>query len=267
MNITIGADPEVFVSKAGKAVSAFGLIPGTKETPHRVNKGAVQVDGMALEFNIDPASSEDEFSENMAIVMDQLQQMVPGHIFYKNCVARFDPKYMASQPEEALELGCDPDYNAYTGQANPRPDGNVSFRTAGGHVHVGWGQDIPVEDAEHQEACQMLARELDFYLGLPSLAWDKNTERRNMYGKAGAYRAKSYGMEYRSLSNAWLANDDRIRFVYRMTRRAVENLMNGFSIYESMTNTAQVAIDNSDEELAREIVKLFPEHLEMYTGE
>ncbi len=40
--------------------------------------------------------------------------------------------------------------------------------------------------------------------------YDKDTERRGMYGKAGAFRPKPYGVEYRTLSNAWLSNDERI---------------------------------------------------------
>ena len=50
---TIGADPEVFVadSLTNTFVSAHDLVPGTKLEPFAVNKGAVQVDGMALEFN------------------------------------------------------------------------------------------------------------------------------------------------------------------------------------------------------------------------
>lgn len=54
---TIGADPEVFVGREGQFFSAHGLVPGNKRRPHKVDRGAVQVDGMALEFNIDPASS------------------------------------------------------------------------------------------------------------------------------------------------------------------------------------------------------------------
>ena len=53
--ITVGADPELFVKKGRSFQSAYGMIPGTKQKPKKVIKGAVQVDGMALEFNIDRA--------------------------------------------------------------------------------------------------------------------------------------------------------------------------------------------------------------------
>ena len=54
-NILIGCDPEVFVKQNGVFRSAHGLIRGDKKNPQKIRSGAVQVDGMALEFNIDPA--------------------------------------------------------------------------------------------------------------------------------------------------------------------------------------------------------------------
>ena len=61
MEILVGCDPEVFVKKNNQFVSAHGLIRGDKKNPFPVKDGAVQVDGMALEFNINPAHSENEF--------------------------------------------------------------------------------------------------------------------------------------------------------------------------------------------------------------
>ena len=62
MQLLLGADPEAFVvlKDGGIPVSAHGLLPGTKDKPFPVEKGAVQVDGMAAEFNIEPAATEDE---------------------------------------------------------------------------------------------------------------------------------------------------------------------------------------------------------------
>jgi hypothetical protein len=89
MDLLIGADPEVFVSQAGKFMSAYGLIPGTKQEPHAVDNGAVQVDGMALEFNIDPSASSEAFVYNIKSVLAQLRQMVPGYDVQPVAVARF----------------------------------------------------------------------------------------------------------------------------------------------------------------------------------
>ena len=61
MDFLFGADPELFVKRDGEFKSGHGLIEGGKENPYPVERGAVQVDGMALEFNIDPAADEDNF--------------------------------------------------------------------------------------------------------------------------------------------------------------------------------------------------------------
>ena len=224
----IGCDPEVFVKNAqGEFVSAHGMIPGTKTEPLKVRNGMVQVDGMALEFGIDPAATKKDFVYRINDVLSQLKEMLPeGHSLSISSIAEFSPEVIAAQPEEALELGCDPDYNAYTLDKNPRPKlTNPNIRSAGGHVHIGWGAKLPTRDPKHIEACAALAAEMDYYMGAASLAWDKDSVRRSIYGAAGAFRPKPYGMEYRSGSNQWLKSDELIGFVFDTTTRAVESLM------------------------------------------
>ena len=164
-DFTIGADPEFFVQRAGKVVSAHGLIPGDKKHPFKVNKGAVQVDGMALEFNIDPANNEKEFMDNLDTVMNQILAMVPGYNYYNNPIADFGKEYIDRQPEEAKILGCEPDWNAYTMEVNPRPNAETPFRTASGHLHIGWTKDVNPLDPGHLKACGRLARMLDYTVG------------------------------------------------------------------------------------------------------
>ena len=77
MELLLGADPEVFVRHNGVTVSGFNMIPGTKKKPHPVDFGAVQVDGMALEFNIEPAHDLGEFRFNIAQVLEALSRMIP----------------------------------------------------------------------------------------------------------------------------------------------------------------------------------------------
>jgi hypothetical protein len=230
----IGADPEFFVKKFGKLWSAHNLIPGTKENPFKVDRGAVQVDGMALEFNIDPASTEQEFTRNLDTVLDRIVGMIPGYEIFVEPVAEFGAEYIKEQPKEARELGCSPDFNAYTKAANPRPDGDVPFRTASGHIHIGW-TDTPIDinDAGHLEACRALTKALDLYLGVPSLIWDRDEKRRTLYGAAGAFRPKSYGMEYRVLSNKWINIPHVRRLIWNNTRLAIEACFNDPNIGES----------------------------------
>jgi len=228
LEILVGADPELFVKYGREFVSAHGMVKGTKENPFPVKDGAVQVDGMALEFNIDPANNEKEFTHNLISVMGQLSKMVPDFKLCAVAVAEFSKEVMANTPDEAKILGCDADYNAWNkGRANPIPDASVSYRTAAGHIHIGWCEGMDITDEGHIQACILLAKQLDLYLGVPSLNFDKDSKRRDLYGKAGAFRVKSYGMEYRVLSNAWLKDKSLMSWVYNNTIEAVRNLLDG----------------------------------------
>lgn len=255
MKILVGADPELFVTRKGELVSGYGIVPGTKQAPFKVDKGAVQVDGMALEFNIDPAEDEDSFVVNIDTVMAQLKAMVPEHDFSIVPVAHFGAEMIESQPEEAKMLGCDPDFNAWEdGAANPKPDGSFPFRTASGHIHVGWTSDANPFSAEHTAACHGVVKMLDLYLGVPSLLYDKDNLRRSMYGKAGCYRPKTYGVEYRVLSNAWLKDGKLKRWVYRSTIKAVNALINGAE--PPPVDVADV-INSNDEKKAVALIKKY----------
>lgn len=223
IDFKIGADPEFFVKRFGKLHSAHGLVPGSKERPFKVNKGAVQVDGMALEFNIDPAETFEQFEDHMTTVLDKIVSMIPGYEVFVEPVADFGLEYIRSQPKEARELGCSPDFNAYTKEANPRPDADTPFRTASGHVHIGWTKEpVDINNEGHLEACRALTKALDVYLGLPSMAWDRDDRRRSLYGAAGAFRPKPYGMEYRVLSNKWINDPWSRKCVFNNTVKAIE---------------------------------------------
>lgn len=259
MQILIGADPEVFMRKDGKFISAHGAVKGDKKNPFKVDKGAVQVDGMALEFNIDPASNADEFVDNITSVMATLQALVPDFELVADPVARFGLEYIQAQPKEAQELGCDPDFNAWEdGQPNPRPDGERDFRTGAGHVHIGWTNDMDINDPHHREACIMLTKQLDYYLGLGSLLYDEDTERRTMYGAAGAFRVKPYGVEYRVLSNAWLKSPKLMRWVFDTTQNAVADLFEGKAAFNEYGNTAQriIAKEKVDKSLVKQYLNI-----------
>lgn len=221
---TIGADPELFVKKDNCLVSAHGLVPGTKRIPHNVKDGAVQVDGMALEFNIKPCLEEQEFISTLESVLSTLMDMIPGHELVYDPSVLFDEETINSSPFEALELGCEPDYNAYTQSINPPPENPGRLRTAGGHVHIGGLKCDNHMSQEHFAVCNRLSKLLDEEIGVYSILWDNDDKRRELYGKAGSYRPKFYGMEYRTLSNKWIFNKAIVSFVYQGVRRALEKM-------------------------------------------
>lgn len=225
----IGADPELFIIEkaTGKLVSAHGMLPGDKKNPHRVKHGAVQVDGMAAEFNIDPARTANEFVRNIKSVMGSLQAIV-GDKYELVAIptAHFGKELIDAQPDEAKELGCDADYDAWTGKQNPTPDVEAPYRTGAGHVHIGWTDGQDTSDVQHRGICEHLIRNLDLYT-CPLLKLEDDVLRRQLYGKAGAYRPKSYGVEYRTPSNVWLKNEKTMRLMWAMVRKAILACVHG----------------------------------------
>ena len=251
MKLLVGADPEVFAKLNGEYHSAHGLVKGTKNKPFPVQDGAVQVDGMALEFNIDPAEDEEEFIHNVDSVMAQLRAMVPEYEVVATPCAHFDQAHFDAQPVVAKDLGCDPDFNAWTQAENEKPVTDKPFRTGSGHVHLGWTKNA--EGQAHLGMCADFVKQSDFYLGLPSLLFDNDVERRELYGKAGAYRPKSYGVEYRVLSNKWLADASLTRWVYRAAQ-ACFNSMRGGMLAEKYGDIQHI-INTSNVDAARQIIQ------------
>jgi hypothetical protein len=169
---------------------------------------------------------------------------------YDKPVAEFGFDYINAQPDEAKILGCEPDFNAYTQAANPRPDAATPFRTASGHLHIGWTKDVNPQDPGHFEACCSLSKMLDVKLGIPSLLWDTDQKRRLLYGKAGCFRPKPYGMEYRTMSNAWLDPQRPYlrKMVFSETTKAITELFNNDEAWNVKVAgmSAQEVIDTND---------------------
>lgn len=205
--ITIGADPELFIlnTDTEEFVCPDGLIPGTKDDPYKVDGGAVQQDGFAAEFNIDPCTNYSDFADRIRGVRNQMQKMLPkGLQLVAVPTATFTQKEWDRASDQTKVLGCSPDYNAWLLNVNPPANAEDRVRCAGGHLHIGWTENADYTDKEYFKASVDLVRQLDWYLGGWSVIMDNDHQRRSMYGKAGSMRFKPYGVEYRTLSNFWL---------------------------------------------------------------
>lgn len=263
-NFKFGCDPELFVFKDGIPVTAEGLIPGTKDAPHPVEFGAVQVDGMAAEFNIDPATSFKEFNRNIEAVMKQLGDFLPkdqGYELRAIPSVSFDPDTFAAAPDKAKELGCMPDFNAWDGEMNPIPQdpNNPYLRTASGHVHIGWTEGATIDDAQHIMNCRDLVKQLDWFLGAWSCTIDKDPTRRKLYGRAGACRFKDYGVEYRVLSNFWITSRDRRLGVWNRLQLAIGGMAHGFMPDTAHRVYNKMLVENINEaKLNPDLVRNYP---------
>lgn len=231
---TVGTDPEVFLwhTIKRKFVGAHGVTHGTKEYPAVLDwPNLVQVDGMALEINTPATMFPDIFSKICLDARRSLKELVgKGRRIKIVPTAEFDDEEWDRAPEEAKILGCDPDFNAWSGGINEPPNADVRFRTGAGHIHIGWGKGFSLDD-NYKHICQEVIKEQDALNGVASLLYDQDTKRRSLYGKAGAFRPKTYGVEYRTLSNSWFRNTDLTKYVARRTFQGVKNLMFKRTIY------------------------------------
>lgn len=253
-HIKLGCDPEAFLLDIqGQLKSSIGLIGGSKEVPRplfQLGEGyGVQEDNVAIEFNIPPAESRNAYIESISKTLNHLMTIVPEGLTIGRMSAASFPVSELQNPA-ALVFGCDPDYNAWTLGMNPKPDAeDKTLRSCGGHVHVGYDMNSGVRGED-------IIRMMDLYLGVPSVLMDKGELRKQLYGKAGAFRIKPYGVEYRTLSNFWIFDERTIGWVWDNTNRAVDSAEK-FSLTEDDGQAIQSAINNNDKALASELVNRF----------
>lgn len=228
MGFTIGSDPEFFLRDLnGELVSSIGLLGGTKKSPRRTEHGYIQEDNVTAEVNTLPANCLEEFIHNHRLVMVDLADIL------KPLDLRVDISGSALFTDELLShpmsqiAGCEPDFNAWDLNTNNATSYlTTNLRAAGGHLHI--GSDVMKTPMDRARFC----RALDLELGLPSVIQDSDTERRALYGSAGAHRPKFKdsdgfdGLEYRVLSNFWMKNDELLKFVYNKVELVVNNFEN-----------------------------------------
>jgi hypothetical protein len=263
MDVLVGADPEFFVKRNGHWVSAHSYKCGTKKDPMPTKHGFIQNDGMALEVNVLPAMTEDAFVENAWGVISDLREFLRGQDktadIYAVPSVHFGKKTWDYAPAEAKELGCEPDFNAYTMKMNPRPKvtDKITFRTGAGHIHVGWTNGQNPRSIKHMQECARVVKELDFRIGLSSLEWDQDPLRRHLYGKAGAFRPKAYGLEYRVPSNKLFSNPKFVRHAFRHAVDAIHCVITKKDeLYHRYEGIAQAAIDTNNRNWRKDWVLL-----------
>jgi hypothetical protein len=253
MNFTLGSDPELFVTKKinGKLefFPAIELIQGDKWCPVPIDDEgrSVLVDNVMVEFNTLPVLNVESFVSEHVDFLDYIKTDMQS----KKCdisdvaYAEFKPKYLDS--EIARTFGCIPDFTAYTRQENPSPDANGNFRSAAGHIHVGY-------DGHNEDDSIELIKLLDYTIGVQSVLDDKDVNRRKMYGKAGAYRMKDFGFEYRTLSNYWIFDEKYMRSVYAGVEKAFELFNLGIKLPTELEADVITCINTYNKSLANKII-------------
>ena len=246
--IKLGSDPEIFIEQNGEIVSAVGMIPGTKDEPHPItNKGHfIQTDNIAFEFNIPPCETADEYVENINFVKEHLEVLAKANNCTLSLLASSEINSIHLQTEQSQTFGCEPDLNVYLEDLNPKPDSNTNLRCVGAHVHIGY------ENPDF-EVSERIVKMFDIFVTLPSLLKDNDERRRELYGKAGSFRVKDFGVECRALSNFWIHSDKLIKWVFNQTIKAVETVLNNEdeSFIRKFSERVQEAIDSNNKEVTK----------------
>jgi len=140
---------------------------------------------------------------------------------------------------------CDPDLNVWKGEENISPDPVIfgNLRSCGGHVSIGY-------DNPKEEISEEIVKAFDLFCTLPSLLLDPDTERRQLYGKAGSFRFKNFGVECRSLSNFWLISEAYMAWVFDQTQKAIDYINSGKGVKGDLAAMLPVAIDENNKDLA-----------------
>lgn len=236
--MAIGSDPEFFLKSPDKDrnwefLSCSGLLKGANKGkplpiaelfaqdkewdldevymtwPFLSPTSTVQEDNVMLEMNSTPKDQAShvlsEIEDMKRLVGEYLGTPRKPVLTMSESVVEV-PDYVL-EDKKALEFGCDPDSNIYTGMSNPTygPQDLGNKRFAGGHIHLSFDRNKlnPMDSVAF----------MDCLVGLPLTMVEKfrrfNMERHYFYGQAGNYRDKEYGVEYRTPSNIWCHRQPR----------------------------------------------------------
>ena len=227
--VTVGHDAELFLyDENDNAIPSIGLVGGSKECPRPVKGGAVQEDNVMAELNIEPCTTARQFVDRTNEVMESLSTIIKKHELHYKVMdfQKFEPEFL--KHPQAKQFGCDPDRNIYTMKENivdTKLLHSNNIRTAGGHIHIGLSNpDF------HAMVKPSLVKNCDFFIGLPLTILERESHRKAFYGKAGSFREKPYGIEYRTPSNIWLSSDDLKSWIFNQimlfTKDIFYNLLN-----------------------------------------
>lgn len=248
---SLGADPEIFVTVDGKVLPSWEFL-GSKARPTPLYPCMNDQD-LRDGYQGDPLTGigaywdgfQGEFTTRsgtacMAYFVDDIQRGLkaidraakaknPDAKLSIQSVLPVDPEILATAKEEHVAFGCMPSANVYGLMGNQTPGREVPLRFAGGHIHLGVDRGL-----RNKESLERAVMGMDAVLGVPSVslfgAFDVPA-RRQYYGQAGEYRTPPHGLEYRTLSNAWLMHPVIAHMVYELARVGFDYGLSGLDLF------------------------------------
>ena len=174
-----------------------------------------------------------------------------GADFLAQDIVRVDDDLFDTLPIEYVQLGCDPSLNIYGEIGNiPGDPRTLPYRFAGGHIH--FGHNWLLAAADRAGCAAAVVADLDKVLGTWSVGvagpYESLKKRRTYYGLAGEFRIPPHGVEYRSLSNFWLASPGMFSLTFAVAARVflahmvgvTKFWLNDFMVTQNTINTYDV---------------------------
>jgi hypothetical protein len=224
----IGADVEFFIKNSlGEAIPAFTIIPNDKNNPLKNQDVKLYFDNVLLEFNIPPSKDVKTFVKNITNGINFAESKIRPNFLDLSASAYFNSENL--EDKRAKEAGCEIEYNAYNFKPNNNIEEalrNTSVRTSGGHLHLSGEKYDAIDD---KTLYPIFVYMMDLFVAIPSILIEKDysqRDRRKIFGKAGSYRIKPYGIEYRVLSSWWTGKPEYSALIYRMCEFVFEFMNN-----------------------------------------
>lgn len=247
VEVKFGSDPEFFFVDKNNDVVPSGVVLEA-DTEHVIR------DGFQGELNPESSScrqSAATFISN-ALIEAREHADAAGLDISFDCGHIIGDEAWHSTPKSSRRFGCNPTLNAQEKRKLSINGMGQRFRSAGGHVHIG----LPNRNHYNNARIERVVRIMDIIAGNLAVLIDRdpnNARRRKYYGRAGEYREKKYGLEYRVFSNFWLKHYVLWSFVAGQLRNAVSIEAHPISeklLAEFQPSRIKMAINNNDQQLA-----------------
>jgi hypothetical protein len=238
---TSGSDPEIFVvDEQGEIIPAWTFLPDKKANSPTDEYGKVFWDGFQAEFTTRSTAClswvVDSMHYGLKTVLTKARAVNPNAKLSISNVLPVNEDTLLNGKDEHVTFGCLPSLNAYNKKGikieNARA---IPFRFAGGHIHLG---------ATYKDIIETV-KMLDAVVGIFAVGAFANIDtpiRRKFYGLAGEYRRPVHGLEWRTLSNAWLCHPAITMCIFDMARYAASLGKN---------NSRRFIIDDSEDRIQK----------------
>lgn len=233
--LTLGSDPEFMLeNKSGEIVSAIEVLKRGKHDPIPLSNGEFfYYDNVNLETRVKPSNTCEGYVESVRSSLQGIADFLGKDFMLKAQASHnFDPKYLTHP--DSVAFGCSEEYCAYALSVVTAPEAPATFRSAGGHIHIGRNDFESFEDIDgivlldpwsKVNAVKMM----DLFVGTSIAILDNDptsVARKALYGNAGRHRAPAYGFEYRTPGNYWLNSPELVALIFDLTQHAVSFVLN-----------------------------------------